>query len=58
MPYRKKSFLLDATHPIIISWKSIEVTSYFIERELTQEENKDESVLKRELMAEDPLWDL
>ena len=48
---KKKSFLVDATQPIIISWKSIEVIIYFIVREPTWEDYEVESILKRDLMV-------
>ena len=46
----------DATNPIIIPMKLNGVTSYFEMR--TPEEYKDQNILKIELTAEAPPWDL
>ena len=48
----------DATHPINIPLKLNRVTSYFEVRTPTQEEYEDQNILKIELMAEIPPWNL
>ena len=50
--------LFDATHPIIIPLKLNRVSSYFEVRKPTWEEYEDQNILKIELMAETPPWDL
>ena len=54
----RKPFLFDVTHPIIISFMSTRVISYFSVRKPMQEEYEDKIILKIELTVVASSWDL
>ena len=53
----KKTIDFDTTHPIIISWKLIEVICNFFEKEPPWEVHEDQNILETEITVEATTWD-